>query len=96
MDLKGVYYDPLHGGCVRVVTQTDERNFIIKGVYGDDEPPYHPGEVWIAKISADGLFLTVDFTNKAVNHERIYSALWCPSARKIAWQDGNVWTKLYS
>ena len=31
------YYDPNHGGCLRIVNKTDRNNYIIKGAYGSDE-----------------------------------------------------------
>ena len=31
------YYDPNHGGCLRVMNQLDDKTYIINGAYGSDE-----------------------------------------------------------
>ena len=31
------YYDPKHGGCLRVMTRDSGNTYRIKGMYGDDE-----------------------------------------------------------
>ena len=94
--LRGVYYDPKHGACVRTITPVQKNLWVISGVYGDDEAGA-PGTPWHAHVRlCDDKFLTVDFYGKRTSHERIYRALWCPAVREIHWEDGNVWKKLYS
>lgn len=96
MDLSGVYYDPKHGGCVRLVTRRGKAAWLIEGAYGDDEPG-RPGTGWSAHARSDGgHFVTVDFFNKRTHHARVYHALWCPEVRELHWEDGNVWKKMYS
>ena len=94
--LRGVWYDPKHGACVRVISHLRDHVWQIAGVYGDDEAGA-PGTPWRAHVQVrDSRFLTVDFYDKRTMHGRILRALWCPSVREIHWEDGNVWKKLYS
>lgn len=96
MDLPGVYYDPNHGGCVRVVSHVRGDVYEVTGAYGDGEMRA-AGTPWKARIHVTGdKFLTVDFYGKHTTHDRIYRALWCPTVRRISWEDGNAWTKLHS
>jgi hypothetical protein len=95
-DLVGLYSDPLHGHCIRKITLQREGEYLIEGVYGDDEAPYTPGEHWSAVVYRDGKFLTVDFSGKAIKKGATYAALWCPKIRQIRWEDGNTWSKMYS
>ena len=43
------YYDPNHGGCLRIVNKTDRNNYIIKGAYGSDEGKKGS---WVAALRA--------------------------------------------
>ena len=94
--LCGVYSDPLHGHCLRIITQTATHDYSIVGAYGIDEAPKPPNEPWVATMHRDGKFLLVNFSEKMVNHATIYSALWCPTSREIHWEDGNIWKKLFA
>ena len=93
--MEGVYYDPNHGGCVRILERRDATHYVVTGAYGDGELE-HAGTPWRAHITAHGKFLTVDFKGKRTKHARVYHALWCPAVRQIAWEDGNVWKRLHS
>ena len=31
------YYDPKHGGCLRIMTKIGDNQSLIKGAYGNDE-----------------------------------------------------------
>jgi len=31
------YFDPNHGGCMRILTKIDKEHFIVQGAYGSDE-----------------------------------------------------------
>ena len=95
-ELCGVYSDPFHGSCLRVISQVSAHDYVVSGAYGDDEQPRKPNEPWKATIHRDGKFLIVDFSGKTVNHAAVYSALWCPTVREIHWEDGNTWKKLYA
>ena len=96
--MEGVYYDPNHGGCVRTIEKRSETQYVITGAYGTGEMA-RAGTLWRAYARAhghNGHFLLVDFKEKKTKHERVYHALWCPSVRQIAWEDGNVWKRLHS
>lgn len=95
--MEGVYYDPNHGGCLRtVVRQGATTRYVITGVYGDGEL-VRAGTPWRVHATRYGEhFLTVDFAEKRTRHARVYHALWCPAARQIAWEDGNVWKRLHA
>lgn len=94
------YYDPNHGGCLRIVNKTDRNNYIIKGAYGSDEGKKGS---WMATAEKKPVFehkgekynLIVDFSMKKIkNHGPIYYAYI--ANRKIKWQDGNVWLQMYA
>ena len=94
--MEGVYYDPNHGGCVRTIEKRDTAHYVITGAYGDGEMG-RAGTPWRAYVTVTAQhFLTVDFAEKRTKHAHVYHALWCPSVRQIAWQDGNVWKRLHS
>jgi hypothetical protein len=95
-----VYYDPKHGGCLRIMTRTKPGLSIIKGAYGDDEE--HTG-YWFAevshfrpkKIGNDTYNISVNFLHKlGLTHKPIYHAYM--KNREIHWEDGNVWKELYA
>ena len=92
----GMYFDPNHGACVRMITQKSTNVYTVTGVYGEKE--LRPkGEVWEASIRMlQDHFLVVDFFGKTTKHAQVYRALWCPDVREIHWQDGNVWKQMYS
>jgi hypothetical protein len=105
MNLAGAYYDPKHGGCLRTIRHVEDNMWTIEGSYGDDEEA-EPGTPWRARLykmmvyredrhEEESKFLTVDFLGKKTSHSRVYHALWCPLAREIHWEDGNVWKQLY-
>ena len=94
---EGIFVDPKHGRCMRVISQKGPMQYIISGVYGTDERKL--GSTWSASMqempseNADGSTLfKVDFRGKEeITHDRIYYARWHPDTRTIHWQDGNVW-----
>lgn len=93
----GAFADPKHGHCLRWIEPREggcEGEYVVHGWYGDDETGT-PNTRWTATMRASGKFLTVDFDGKSVTHAKRYSALWCPGARQIHWEDGNVWQMLY-
>ena len=100
MDKTLHYYDPNHGGCLRIINKTDKNSYIIKEAYGSDE-----GKTgyWNATIKKKPIFdyngekynLIVDFSMKKIKtHKPIYYAYM--ANRKIKWQDGNIWNQMYS
>ena len=92
--MDGFYYDPQHGGCMRAIRRDPSGAVVIYGVYGFDEAK-RPGSTWYATVQVTGgHFLTVDFVGKTTTHARVLHALWCPDAREIHWEDGNVWKKV--
>lgn len=95
--LAGVYFDPLHGKCVRTI-EVREGKLQIFGTYGNDEMQ-PPGSTWTASVHVDednSKLLTVSFDKDVSPERRVLNALWCPLVREIHWEDGNVWSKLYS
>lgn len=97
----GLFFDPLHGGCLRVVYPSGDSTYTIVGVYGTDE--MNVGKTWTAfmrEIStlADGsVLMEVDFSGKLeIVHERLFHARWYSDTRKLIWQDENVWIGIYS
>ena len=95
-----VLYDPLHGGCLRVIRRTSPTAYCIHGVYGDDEPPHARGAYWSATLEvrergAREWRLLVDFAGKPGKVPRQMTAAYVPAERCIRWSDGNVWRVLY-
>lgn len=95
--MQGVYFDPLHGGCLRRVRRTSPRTYVVHGVYGDDEAPRTWGH-WTATATVvshegDAVHLRVDFSGKPGKTPRVLTARY--ARRAICWEDGNVWTQLY-
>ena len=94
--LDGLYYDPLHGHCLRRIQRVSANEYDIIGVYGDDEQP-DTWKTWYARIRAspedDTYVLSVDFAGKPRKQNRFMTARW--SQRQIHWEDGNVWKQLY-
>lgn len=93
------YFDPNHGGCMRILTKIDKEHFIVQGAYGSDEGG--KGH-WVATMKKTKKFdyegkpynLIVDFSKKEIKtHKAIYYALM--DKRKIHWQDGNTWIQMY-
>jgi hypothetical protein len=94
--MDGVYFDPNHGGCLRILERRGETEYVITGAYGTGERA-RAGTPWRAYVTTHaGHFLLVDFKEKKTRHARIYHALWCPDVQQIAWEDGNVWKRLHS
>ena len=100
MDKTLHYYDPNHGGCLRIVNLIGRNKYVIKGAYGSDEGKKG---YWIAYAEKKPKFnykgetynLVVDFSEKKIKtHGPIYNAYM--GNRKIKWQDGNVWELMYS
>lgn len=94
--IQGWYYDPKHGGCLRVVRRASADTYVIHGVYGDDEPGTHG--YWSAVARATGrdgerTHLEVDFAGKPIKPDRFLCATH--RGRKIRWEDGNTWHKLF-
>ena len=94
------FYDPKHGGCLRVFTTTQKQVSIIKGAYGNDEDSKG---YWFAEVThipetiIDGqkYNLIVDFNlKKGLTHkQKLYAYM---KNRKIKWEDGNVWIEMYA
>lgn len=97
--MHGLYFDPLHGNCLRKVERISGDLYRIVGVYGDDEQP-HTHQVWTATMrvqerTGDEIRLRVDFAGKPIKKNRFMTAVY--SKRRIRWvEDGNEWKQLYS
>lgn len=99
--MEGFYFDPKHGGCLRRIWRVGTGVFRVGGVYGDDER--QTGNYWFATASVAGVAdargrvpLTVDFSRgKPCKTRTVYAAHWSPVRRRIRWDDGNAWVKLY-
>ena len=98
--MHGLYYDPLHGHCLRKVERTSPDTYRIVGVYGDDEQP-RTHQLWTATMRVterrgdDEIRLRVDFAGKPIKKNRFMTAVY--SKRRIRWlEDGNEWKQLYS
>ena len=96
-----VFFDPLHGGCLRVVVP-EGGAYRIHGAYGDDEAPKRPGAYWwatatVLERSPGGREKwTVDFhPGKPLKSPRVLRATFEPARRRIVWEDTNVWQQLY-
>ena len=37
MENRTFYFDPNHGGCLRIVTKLERDKYLIEGAYGSDE-----------------------------------------------------------
>ena len=94
------FYDPKHGGCLRILTRIDDNKSIIKGAYGNDEK--EKGH-WFAEVThftektvgTRKYNMKVDFKNKkGLTHKPIYNAYM--KNREIKWEDGNIWKELYA
>lgn len=97
----GYFFDPKHGGCLRIISRARGRTLRIRGAYGSDEPD--TGTAWTATASMDSrtlhgdVPLTVHFAGKKhLTHSPHYTATWHPKRRRITWQDGNTWTQMYT
>lgn len=100
MDKSLYYFDPKHGGCLRILSKTDNDSYIINGAYGSDEKKKG---YWTATAKKSKPFeyegekynLVVDFSMKTdKKHDDKYYAR--KRGRKIHWQDGNTWQQLYA
>lgn len=100
MDKSLYYFDPKHGGCLRIMNKTDKDSYIINGPYGSDE---NKEGYWAADARKTKLFehkgkkynLIVDFSMKSEKiHKNIYYARM--KGREIHWQDGNTWYQMYT
>jgi len=93
--MEGYWFDPKHGGCLRLISKDEKGAYVIHGAYGDDEPPANAEEYWFARAesSSDGAFL-VDFVGKPHKVRKRYSASLY--GRNLHWDDGNVWRKAYT
>ena len=80
--MEGVYYDPKHGHCVRVLQRDANGDMYIMGVYGDDEAPGRPGQTWRAKVTVKEHACASTFRRRTLSPTRVYSALWCPTKRQ--------------
>ena len=90
--MEGLYYDPKHGGCLRRLRHSSAQTYTIDGVYGNDEPLTNG--YWYAIVTAGRRgALQVDFEGK-LKRRRHYCATY--RARRIEWDDGNVWVQLYA
>ena len=93
------FYDPNHGGCLRVVRKVDKNTYIINGAYGSDEGGKGYWTAIATKVKEkkkDQTYnLRVDFKyKKKIKHKPVYYALW--KGRTIQWEDGNSWLELYA
>lgn len=94
------YFDPNHGGCLRIMHKMNNNDFIINGAYGSDEGKKG---YWCASAKKVEEFeykgetynLIVDFKQKSIKtHKNIFYANM--KSRKIHWQDGNTWIQMYA
>ena len=98
MNSKLYFFDPNHGGCLRIMNKINEDTYIINGAYGVDEGK----KGYWAATAKEGNYnykgrkynFKVDFSMKEKKvHGNIYYALF--NKRKIQWQDGNTWIQMY-
>lgn len=94
--MEGVYYDPKHGGCLRVITRLTPTVYHIDGVFGDDERGTDAHWHARARVTDAASSLLVDFAGKPGKEPRFLRATHCASERRIRWEDGNAWVKLYA
>lgn len=99
MENRTFYFDPNHGGCLRIVTKIEKDKYLIEGAYGSDEGG--KGH-WVASMTKTKKFedkgndynIIVDFGKKKIKtHKNIYYAYM--GRRYIKWQDGNKWIQMY-
>ena len=100
--MHGLYYDPLHGHCLRKIERMSPDEYRIVGVYGDDEKP-HTHNMWTATMrvierTGEGkrevIRLRVDFAGKPIKKNRFMTAVY--RDRRIKWvEDGNEWRQLF-
>lgn len=101
--MKGYYFDPKHGGCLRTIDGKHNK-YTIHGVYGSDEK--NTGAPWTINATVspevqrdwrrDSFHsVNVDFTGKVVHHRIHYKARWYPTKRIIKWEDGNYWKQMF-
>uniref|UniRef100_A0A6C0LJ26 Uncharacterized protein n=1 Tax=viral metagenome TaxID=1070528 RepID=A0A6C0LJ26_9ZZZZ len=99
MENSAFYFDPNHGGCLRIITKLEKDKYLIEGAYGSDEGG--KGQ-WVAEMTKTKKFkykgedynLIVDFGKKQIKtHKNIYYAYM--GKRTIKWQDGNKWIQMY-
>ena len=95
-EMDGVYFDPLHGRCLRSITKVTKQEYLITGVYGDDEM-MPIGNLWYAHISVSSesdtsLELVVRFDGKVKDEtKKVLQATFDKQSRSIRWEDRNVW-----
>lgn len=98
---RGVYFDPKHGGALRVVfANTDSRDDVPKSehilVGSDEDVPGQP--VWRVTGQHDSRSgrMLVDFTTKA-SHTRENKYMHAVVTRGgIKWEDNNFWTRIFT
>jgi len=95
--MEGYWFDPKHGGCLRLVSEDGKGAYVIHGAYGDDEPPANAEAYWYALARSDSRArgaLIVDFVGKPHKVRTRYRAVL--DGRNLHWDDGNVWRKAYT
>ena len=94
------FYDPNHGGCLRVMNKVDKDTYIINGAYGSDEGGKGYWAAIATKVKKENyknkpFNLLVNFQyKKKIKHAQVYHAYW--TGREIKWEDGNTWLQLYA
>lgn len=98
VDFSGKYSDPKHPNCKREIAMVDSRNVKIAGTDGSPGcPPDGSGKAWRLSGRIVGeRSLLVDFTPKGgpADLEGVYDDQASPE--RIAWPDGNAWTRTES
>ena len=64
MDKSLYYFDPNHGGCLRIVNKISKDSYIFNGAYGSDE---EKKGYWAATAKKTKLF---DYKDKKINYYR--------------------------
>ena len=98
-DLKGYYYDPNHGGCLRTIVPIAPMKYVIHGVYGDDEA-LQTGTYWSANITTceeegDYIALKVNFSGKKKPKDKFMDATFHKPSKTIRFPDKNKWLPMY-